>query len=171
MNDCMEQYAASAPAVGLSPTAPAVAALLFHDVVYDPRSSTNEEDSAVMAGAAARELLPPSYDAARLTQLIMFTKHGVAAPDGADIEGSFLVDVDLSILGRSWDVFAVYDAGIRAEYAWYPVEAFREGRRGVLARFLDEPAIYRTRAMRDAYEAPARANLRRAIEELTSART
>lgn len=165
----MEVYAAHAPALALPPTSLAVSALLFHDVVYDPRSATNEEDSATMAAAAAAELRPAD-DAARLTELIMFTKHGVRAPPAGDVEGAFLVDVDLSILGRAWPVFAAYDAGIAAEYAWYPHDAYRAGRAAVLQRFLDEPAIFRTDGMRAAYESAARANLRRAIDVLTGAR-
>ena len=58
-----------------------------------------------------------------------------------------------------------YDRAIRAEYAHVPDGAYRAGRSGVLRGFLSRERLFLTPEFA-ALDAPARLNLRRALERL-----
>jgi predicted metal-dependent HD superfamily phosphohydrolase len=135
------------------------AALWFHDAVYDPRASDNEERSAEWARRALADLGVPQPVAEDVARLVRLTRHHQAA----DPAGRLLCDVDLSILGRPPHEFDAYDRRIREEYAWLPEEAYREARRAVLASFLRRRPLYQTEHFQQHYEASARANLERAL--------
>jgi predicted metal-dependent HD superfamily phosphohydrolase len=138
-------------------------AIWFHDVVYDPKFSDNEERSAfwavetLKAGDVDRDVLR------RIAALIMATKHD---RDPASPDEALLIDVDLSILGRSPEEFAAFDAAIRREYSEVPEDQYRAGRANVLVGFLRRDAFYHTELFRERFEAPARRNLEQAIEKL-----
>jgi predicted metal-dependent HD superfamily phosphohydrolase len=138
-------------------------ALWFHDAVYDPHSSTNEEDSAKLA---IQCLNAAGVDAARveaIRQLILVTKNHEPT---AVADAALLIDIDLAILGQPSPRFWEYEHAIRAEYAWVPDATFAPTRAGILTRFLERQALYRTERFRDRYEATARANLTAAIARL-----
>jgi len=136
----------------------------YHDAVYDPRSADNEERSARLAVDALTALgvAPNQVDeVARLVRLTL----GHEVRDG-DVNGALLCDADLAVLARSTDGYDRYAAAIREEYAHVPEEAFRAGRAAVLRHLLDLPAVYRLPRLRDRWEEPARANLRRELDAL-----
>lgn len=140
------------------------AAALFHDAVYDPRSPTNEHDSA---GLARRVLADCGWEPARVDRvaaLIELTA-GHVAPD-TDLGADILLDADLAILGAEPAEYRAYVTGVRAEYAHVDDDAWRVGRAAVLRSFLDRPAIYRTTSMQAARERRARANLSAELAEL-----
>ncbi|MEO1170701.1 MAG: N-methyl-D-aspartate receptor NMDAR2C subunit [Myxococcota bacterium] len=134
-------------------------ALWYHDAVYEPRASDNEEQSA----ALARERLsgcgadPTAVD--RVARLVMATRDHV----GASRDEQLIVDIDLAILGARPALFDAYDHGIRSEYAHVPAPLYAFGRRRVLRRFLESPVLYQTAPLRETLESPARANLTRAL--------
>ena len=137
-----------------------VLAAILHDVIYDPARDDNEQRSADYA----RRVLADHEAVARVVALIEATK----THDGPDGDGGLdaLLDADLSS-------FAADDDGkngdlIRQEYAFVPEEAFRAGRILVLQRFLQREPLYRTDLMRTRYESAAKANIRRALERLSS---
>jgi predicted metal-dependent HD superfamily phosphohydrolase len=131
------------------------AAALFHDVIYEPTSSTNEHDSATFATDALTPLGWHTSRLERVAELIEATA-GHAA-DGPDAE--VLLDADLATLGSSPAEYQAYVTGVRAEYAHVGPDAWRSGRAAVLRSFLDRPTIYATPTMRAAREPRARANL------------
>lgn len=140
-------------------------ALLFHDAIYDPQSSDNEERSADWAERAGLELGLRADSRAVIGRMILATKaHGHAADEAT----RRLLDIDLSVLGADPARFAAYDAGIRQEYRHVPDEAYRQGRARVLQSFLDREPIYLTASFRERYEAVARRNLAQAIQRLQS---
>jgi predicted metal-dependent HD superfamily phosphohydrolase len=145
---------------------PIEAALWYHDAVYDPRAEDNEERSAAWAERALAGLGIAPGVAAEVARLVRLTRHAEPATDEA---GRLVGDIDLSVLGRSPAEFDAYDAAIRAEYAWVPEEAFREGRRRVLRALLAREPLYGTERFRRRYEQNARANLRRALARLGEA--
>jgi predicted metal-dependent HD superfamily phosphohydrolase len=138
-------------------------ALLFHDVVYDPRRQDNEARSADWACRVMDELRRPEDEKARVRSMILATAHSAEprTPDEA-----LLLDADLSILGADEAVFDEYDRAVRVEYAWVPEQAYRNARAQVLRSFLSREPIYHTALFRGRYEEPARANLRRALARL-----
>ena len=136
-----------------------LAALLFHDAIYDPTRSDNEARSAALARETLRGAQPESLD--RIARAIEATRTHVAA--GAD--EALVLDVDLSILGAEPDVYDAFERAIRAEYAHVPGDAFAMGRRAVLEGFAKRARIYVTPDFHDALDARARENLGRALAQ------
>ncbi len=134
-------------------------ALWFHDAVYDSRRSDNEERSADWAvealgdGELGREV-------SRCTLLTKGHEPGTGLDDG------WLLDIDLSIFGRSWNRVSEYERQIRSEYDWVDEATYRTKRREILEAFLARPHIYLTDLFRDRFEKTARENLARLIEAL-----
>lgn len=135
-------------------------ALWFHDVIYDPRESDNEERSAEWARACAQAAGVSEESAGRIHDLVMATKHD-AIPVGRDAE--VIVDVDLAILGAPETRFDEYEEQVREEYAWVPEETFGAGRWKVLQQFAGRESIYQTECFRDSRERQARENIARSL--------
>jgi predicted metal-dependent HD superfamily phosphohydrolase len=138
-------------------------ALWFHDVVYDTHRSDNEALSAAWAARCLHEHRVAADAVARIERMILATQH-----TSSDVTGdtALLIDIDLGILGQPARAFDRYDADIRREYAWVADDAYRAGRRRVLEGIIDRSRIYATSPFQDAFEAPARANLGRALARL-----
>ncbi len=159
--DCLAQFDTVREMV-IHPNA-AEMAIWFHDAIYDPKASDNEEKSAAWAVQVLSDQKAGPETTKRVANLILATKHQ-AVPD--DIDAKIIVDIDLSILGREWAVFDRYDSWIRQEYAWVAEKDYREGRGRILATFLGRDVIYQGPYFRSRYEAAARENLARAIARL-----
>jgi predicted metal-dependent HD superfamily phosphohydrolase len=171
----VHQLAATDEVVAESPDLGAVvAAAFFHDAVYDPTRSDNEERSASLAATRLAELAelehhagaparwPPARSAlvARLVHATAHLTHDrPAGIDGEAMERAVLLDADLAVLGAEPAAYEAYVRGVRAEYAHVPEEAWRAGRAAVVARLLEPAAIYRTVAAHGWWERRARANL------------
>ena len=139
------------------------AALWFHDVIYDPRASDNELQSAEMASRFLASSGVSSSICARVHSHIMATAHkGKPVDDDARL----VVDIDLSILGQDEQVYDVFERSVRDEYKWVPWFLFRRKRIEILRTFLARDRIYETEPFRQRYESAARSNLERAIREL-----
>ncbi len=139
-------------------------ALIFHDVVYDPRAKDNEEKSAEafrswvvegmrMWSAYASGLAVDVIDA------ILATKTH-RPREGAHPVCHYVCDVDLSILGANAATYRAYVAAVRKEYDFVTDAQWREGRAVVLQGLLDRAWIYHRKDFQDAYEARARENLK-----------
>jgi predicted metal-dependent HD superfamily phosphohydrolase len=136
----------------------------FHDAVYDPRASDNEERSAALAGDRLQQLRMPPETVAAVRRLVLLTRQHLADPD--DPDGHVLVDADLAILGAPPADYQRYAGQIRREYGWVPGAEYRMGRIVVLRRFLERPRLYFTDEMHRAREEQARDNLRGEIARL-----
>ena len=139
------------------------AAIWFHDAVYRPGSSDNEERSARLAQTSLADGGAPSEIAGRIAALVLATQH-LTIPTEPD--PALLCDIDLSILGRAPEVFDEFERRIRQEYAWVPEQVYRGARAEILTGFLRRVSIYQTDYFRDRFEIPARANLERVISQL-----
>lgn len=139
------------------------AAIWFHDVVYDSKSSKNEAQSAEYASDFLSPTKVSQNAVSEIHRLIRLTRHP-ANPSTEDEK--YLIDIDLSTLGAGHELYDRYEAMIRKEYAYVPDLLYKKGRRKMLTSFLDCEHIYRTRYFRDRFEAQARANIGRALEKL-----
>lgn len=135
----------------------------FHDVVYRPFASDNEERSAERGAGFLGERGADAAATSRVRKLILATRHD-AAPRTRD--ESYLVDIDLAILGSEPEEYAGYERDVRLEYRRVPGFLYRRKRAALLRAFLDRGPIYRTEVFRDRREEQARANLGAAIERL-----
>ena len=138
-------------------------ALWFHDVVYKPFSSTNEEDSAVLSKAflAANGIAPDISQ--RIYDMIILTKDHVTP---RTIDETLMIDIDLSILGAKQDTYDQFEKNVRKEYKWVPPFIFRKKREEVLFGFLARERLYHTDYFYNHLEAQAKANLERAVNVL-----
>lgn len=129
----------------------------FHDAVYKPDRSENEERSAQLAIRALREAGLPEERIARVVRLVRVTVEHHPLP--GDRDGEVLCDADLAVLGGTPEQYTAYAAAVREEYAFVPEELFRQGRAVILHQLLALPALYRTPAARVRFADRARANL------------
>jgi len=138
-------------------------AIWFHDAVYDPKASDNEERSAALGVKCLSQATAPHTFIETVHRLILVTKTHDA---GSDTDACLLVDVDLSILGQPEPRFQEFEAQIRKEYAWVPTLIFAGKRSEILARFLQRDSIYHGSFFREKLEQQARRNLRASIAAL-----
>ncbi|MFD7709275.1 hypothetical protein ACFV6E_10735 [Streptomyces sp. NPDC059785] len=155
--DVLEEYAADPATVRL--------AAWFHDAVYLPERSENEERSARLAERALPELGIDEARTAEVARLVRLTVTHDPAPD--DKNGAVLCDADLAILAAPEPTYDTYASAIRQEYHFVPPEAFREGRATVLRQLLDLKHLFRTPHGQRTWETPARANLDRELASLS----
>ncbi|MEI5527222.1 hypothetical protein WB401_33935 [Streptomyces brasiliscabiei] len=155
--EVLEEYAADADLVRL--------AAWFHDAVYLPDRSENEERSARLAERALPEAGVSEERTAEVARLVRLTVTHDPADD--DPNGQVLCDADLAILASAPDAYAAYAAAVREEYGFVPDDAFRAGRADVLRQLLALPRLFRTAYGEREWEARARENLRAELAELT----
>ncbi|MEU8947765.1 hypothetical protein [Streptomyces sp. NPDC048489] len=157
--DLLEEYADDPDQVRL--------AAWFHDAVYRPDRSENEERSARLAERALAELGVDPAATREVARLVRLTVAHDPADD--DRNGAVLCDADLAVLAAPPDAYAAYTAAVREEYAFVPDEAFRAGRAAVLRGLLGLPRLFRTRYGRREWEERARHNVGRELDRLTTA--
>ncbi|MEV5845928.1 hypothetical protein AB0M32_28560 [Streptomyces sp. NPDC051985] len=157
--DVLEEYADDPALVRL--------AAWFHDAVYLPDRSTNEERSARLAERALADTGISAADIAEVARLVRLTVTHDPAP--GDRNGEVLCDADLAILAAPPSAYAAYTAAVREEYHFVPNDAFREGRSAILRQLLDLPQLFRTPHGRTEWEPTARYNLAAELEMLSTA--
>jgi len=136
-------------------------ALWFHDAVYRSWRHDNEQRSADFA---AHTLRAASVDGVeRIRQMVLATVHREEDLAG---DTALVVDIDLSILGQTPDVYAQFERAIRREYWWVPRARYVAGRGSVLRKFLGRSAIYQHDHFYGKYEARARENITAALAQL-----
>ncbi|MDQ8704699.1 hypothetical protein RCO28_19700 [Streptomyces sp. LHD-70] len=138
----------------------------FHDAVYLPERSENEERSARLAERALSEAGLGPDATAEVARLVRLTV--THDPVEGDRNGEALCDADLAILAAEPEAYAAYAAAVREEYAFVPDEAFRDGRAAVLRQLLDLPRLFRTPHGAAEWEERARRNLAVELELLTA---
>ncbi|MEU1178172.1 hypothetical protein ABZ464_11050 [Streptomyces sp. NPDC005820] len=156
--DVLEEHADDPAAVRL--------AAWFHDAVYLPDRSENEERSARLAERALPEAGVGAARTAEVARLVRLTV--THDPAGEDRDGQVLCDADLAILAAPPSAYAAYTAAVREEYHFVPNDAFRAGRAAILRQLLELPRLFRTPYGAERWEATARYNLRSELELLTS---
>jgi predicted metal-dependent HD superfamily phosphohydrolase len=146
-------------------------ALLFHDAVYVPGSKDNERESAALASRILRK--HTSLDAkevAEIHRMILATRdHRVdEAETSRDLRAT--VDIDMSILGASWEDYVAYATGVRNEYVPGVTTGagFSAGRSVFLSKVLRSKAIFHTPEGVSRWEERARANVSRELADLRS---
>lgn len=142
-------------------------ALIYHDIVYNPGSSTNEEDSATIMSDHLAKINVPHKKIVQCQHLILATKHH---PLTKNQDIAFLLDADMAILGSQWRRYRKYCQQIRKEYAVFSEDIYVAGRLKVLANFLSKPAIFQSSYFFLKYEERARQNIIREMNQLRTLR-
>ncbi len=136
-------------------------AAFFHDVIYNPKSSTNEKDSADLFLEFVSELscsialsvvgiewnddirqsiLRSNTTVIRIEQCIIATATHISSANQArlsnDTIAATFLDADMSILGRDPSRYDTYAASIRREYEFVERDMYCEKRAEILESFL-----------------------------------
>jgi predicted metal-dependent HD superfamily phosphohydrolase len=135
----------------------------YHDIIYDPLRSDNEEKSAELAAERMQQIGVANDQTKVCREQILATKSHTSTVDG---DTNYFTDADLSILGQSWDVYSEYNQNIRKEFSIYPDAVYYAGRRKVLHHFLGMDRIFKTDYFFKKFEATARHNLKREMQLL-----
>lgn len=130
-------------------------AIWFHDVVYDPQASDNEERSADLMKSFCNELIDQEQ-LEKVYQWIIATKKHYPSHD-QDL--NYLLDIDLAILGSRPQRFAEYEHQIQQEYSWVEAELYKVKRAEVLNHFYQMKTLYQTEYFRNILENSAKNNL------------
>lgn len=165
IKDCLEQFALVRHLCE-NPLAVELA-IWFHDIIYDVPPRENEVRSGQRLLNFAQEAGVSLVTAVVAHKCVLATAHA-HAPDFLDAR--IMMDVDLSILGRSWDAYETYTKQIRQEYKVVPDILYRYKRKQIMEKFLQsvyEKGLYHTDVFRTLYEAQARQNLEREIPTLS----
>ncbi|MCT7985829.1 hypothetical protein NG796_21370 [Laspinema sp. A4] len=138
----------------------------FHDVIYDPTASDNEEKSADYAAEVLTTLNIPASTIAATQTLILRTKHHEAARDELDIQ--IFLDADWAIFGEEPSEYQFYTQAIRREFVAFSDDDYRRGRTQFLKRVLKRDRLYFTPQMFEEREAIARRNLEQELHTLSA---
>ncbi|MEV5985942.1 hypothetical protein AB0L85_13075 [Streptomyces sp. NPDC052051] len=136
----------------------------FHDAVYRPEHSENEERSARLAERALPEAGVERATTAEVARLVRLTADHAPAP--GDANGAVLCDADLAILAAPEETYATYTAAVRAEYAFVPEQVFRTARAALLRQLLGQERMFRTPYGERTWAEAARRNLRGELARL-----
>jgi predicted metal-dependent HD superfamily phosphohydrolase len=136
-------------------------ALWFHDAIYRSWRHDNEQQSAALATRTLRAA--PADCVERIRQMVLATSHRDEDFTG---DTALVIDIDLSILGQTPDIYAQFERAIRREYWWVSRAKYVAGRGAVLQKFLGRRSIYQHDHFYEKYEKQARANIAAAIEQL-----
>jgi predicted metal-dependent HD superfamily phosphohydrolase len=146
-------------------------ALVFHDAIYVPGRSDNEQMSATLARdtlSALCDVTATELDG--IERMILATRDHHALSGTLSADEAVILDLDLSVLGGSRDEYVRYAKAIHDEYV--PAAAteaqFRIGRMEFLRRMLAMPNVFLTVEGRRRWDDAARANIAWEISELTA---
>lgn len=130
--------------------------IFYHDIIYNPSKSDNEERSAEkMREIATKFGVEKDKIEKSFNQIIATKKHETTGDSDTDI----FTDADLAILGSDWNDYEAYAQNIRKEYSIYPDFMYNMGRKKVLKHFLEMENIFKTPVFRAKLEQKTRNNL------------
>lgn len=143
-------------------------AILFHDAIYDPTRTDNEDRSADLLQSLGTNILDEHTKAAAV-RLIMATKTH-AIPSGLPLSESndmaIFLDMDLSILAAPTDEFDRYEKNIGIEYRHVPADIFRSSRARILQEFISRDHLFLSAWGKERFQAVAKVNLARSLRSL-----
>lgn len=135
-------------------------AIWFHDLVYDPKASDNELQSAKLMKHICQDFLS-TLQLEKVYEWILATQKHQASED-TDL--NYLLDIDLAILSSSPQRFAEYERQIQLEYAWVESNIYQVKRLEVLHHFCQMSPIYQTLFFQRQYEKKAKINLKNYVK-------
>ncbi|WBX98400.1 hypothetical protein [Chryseobacterium gambrini] len=137
--------------------------VFYHDVIHDALSKSNEEKSAEFAEVRLKKINVDSHFLQKVSEQIIATKSHHLSEDS---DTNYLLDADLSILGKDFEVYFDYTKKIRKEYSIYPDLLYKPGRKKILKHFLEQKDIFKTSIFKEKYEDIARKNIQMEIDGL-----
>lgn len=139
-------------------------AIFYHDVIYDPKRSDNELQSANFFEKQLTPYLPETL-LNKVRGLILATqRHTFNDLENSDM--AYFLDMDLAILGSPPTVYQAYAVAIRHEYHHIADKEYKQGRANVLTHFLQRPRLFFSDSFYVRFECQARINLAWELDQL-----
>jgi predicted metal-dependent HD superfamily phosphohydrolase len=137
-------------------------AIYYHDIIYKSTKSNNEHQSAL---TFENRIVKTSFEKLNecMSQIEATKEHKISD----DYDTNLLLDLDLSVLGKTSEEYKKYSESIRKEYQIYPDFMYRKGRKKVLKSILELDFIYKTDYFKRMYENQAKENLRLELKQLS----
>ncbi|MBB5267047.1 hypothetical protein [Algibacter amylolyticus] len=136
--------------------------IYYHDIVYKATRSDNEHQSAIVF---EKRINKTSFDGIIdcMNQIEATKEH----KHSTDNDTNILLDLDLSVLGKSTEEYSKYSKNIRKEYRVYPDFMYRKGRKKALKNIIELNSIFKTDYFISKYESQAKENLKFELEQLS----
>tara|TARA_B110000014_G_scaffold237511_1_gene203489 strand:+ start:835 stop:1503 length:669 start_codon:yes stop_codon:yes gene_type:complete len=142
-------------------------AIWFHDFVYNPKSETNEDESAEIAFNWLQNLGVANPDLVR--GLIQSTENYLQQPrEGFTYR--IMHDIDLAILGSEEIIYIQYENGIRAEFNHLTDREFFPAREEFLRNILERQPLFTLDIFVLQWEEKARQNIEKELERIKRVR-
>jgi len=141
-----------------------VASWFYHDVVYNPvESSNNEKKSAEFAEKSLSKFKTIAVNLEVVKKIILDTKDHKPSIH----ESKLILDIDMSSLGYEYDKFIHYRKLAMMEYAtYYSEELLINGTIQFIEKCQKEKRLYNLDYFFNKYEFQARENLNKYLDEL-----
>ena len=133
-------------------------AIIFHDIIYDPRSPMNEEESAQLFSKMFNEKIPLTA-IKKVCGYILATKSHKVPHGNTDMDLCLFLDYDMEILASSHENYLEYSLKVRNEYIHVEKSEYCRRRSVFLRNILNsDHSIYMSDEFK-CYESNARQNL------------
>ena len=132
LNDLIEQINESKSKYSEKEYEKLMLTALFHDCVYDPMSSTNEEDSANFLMECVVD--KSNSDVLEVKQMILDTKTHQSTTNLSEKFNHY----DMSIVEKDFDQLLEWENGISEEFSVYTKDEYKVGRLKFLESLLDK---------------------------------
>jgi predicted metal-dependent HD superfamily phosphohydrolase len=132
--------------------------ILYHDVIYEPKNSDNEEKSALFAEKHLQEFGFTPIVIEKIKKMILSTKKHIDLLN--EFDNKLFLDLDLMILASELDEYKIYAQNIRKEYAFVPKMLYKIKRKQVLNYFFNSERIFLTDFFYNKLEEKARKNIK-----------
>lgn len=143
-------------------------AMFYHDVIYNPASTTNEQDSYDMAIGHLKIMRFDENFIKQVGELVLLTIDHEINPEltvPLEIQKIFL-DSDMAILASDEKMYMEYSKNVRKEYYCIPKDKYNEGRILFLESALKKEKLFFTDSMNDEFLIKARENIKNEIDYL-----
>lgn len=142
-------------------------AIWFHDYVYNPIKTNNEQKSAESSKIFLKAIDYKKENYKKVYSYILRTEnHSEFKKKDSDDLRLFL-DSDLHILASKKEEYAVYADKIRKEYSFLSDTQYNKGRIKVLKNLLKNKHIFHYKENRKMYDMKAKENIQNEIEMLS----
>lgn len=140
-------------------------AIWFHDVIYDPRSKSNEHDSAkYFISKLASSVVSDQTHVASVSHMIELSNHRHPVNDKTSALAYFL-DIDMAILGRPTIHYNEYAQNVRLEYEHVPQLVYSHYRKKFLNSVFKHGA-FQTEWFQEKYKETSISNMKAEFKEL-----
>ncbi len=135
--------------------------IFMHDLINEGKSD-DVKKSVELIGQYCNAACDPKI----ISRYILATDHEMNEADREkmQLEERLIHDLDLAVLGDSYDVYLQYAAGIREEYIHISEKTYAQRRITVLQMFIERENIFLLPFFRTRMESAARANINREIQ-------